>query len=278
MITITVLMDDSPGVPGTVSEHGLSFLVEHGGRSVLFDTGKTGAFLDNARTLGLDPGAASAVVVSHSHYDHGGGLRRFYDETSSRADLWTGPAFFHKKWSDEQPAARFLGIDVDAAFLKAIGVRHQELPEGSDQAADIAPGMRVICGFPRAHACERPNARFVVDRPEGRRPDDFRDEVCLSVATKEGPVLLVGCSHPGVMNMMDTAERVLGQALRAVLGGSHLVEAGPERLDETIEYLKDKRLAMAALGHCTGHLATAALSERMPSFKPLYPGARFSLP
>ena len=97
MVNLMVLMDNTAGTPGTTAEHGLSFLVERNGRHVIFDTGETGAFLDNARILNVDLAAAEGLVLSHGHYDHSGGVRTLCSSGKAPRTLWTGPSFNKSK-------------------------------------------------------------------------------------------------------------------------------------------------------------------------------------
>ena len=97
-------------------------------------------------------------------------------------------------------------------------------------------------------------------------PDTFTDEVMLAVETPKGLVALVGCSHPGIKNMLDTAEKRLGRPIYAVLGGTHLVEAAPDSLALTLAYLEQKNIQVIGASHCTGQVAM----ERLAGF-----GARY---
>lgn len=283
-MTIRTLMDNTAGLPGTTAEHGLSFWVEHAGNAALFDTGKTGGFLDNARALGVDPGKADAVVLSHGHYDHGGGLRALTETGGFRGDLWTGPGFFDPKWSDEAPAPRFLGVDFDAAYLAERGIRHRTVAAGAAAAASAAgapvqilPGLFAVAGFEPAYPLEGRNPRFVVDRDGRRTVDDFRDETCLVVDLGERIAVILGCAHPGIMTMLSAVQSRFDKPLAAVFGGSHLVEADDERLDATIEYLRASGCPLVALGHCTGERGSAALASALPSYRALCTGVRFSV-
>ena len=279
MIRIITLMDNSPGRAGTTAEHGLCFLVERDGRSLLFDTGGSGAFLDNARGLGAEPGAAEALVVSHGHYDHGGGVRALLDRTAFRGPLYTGGGFFDKKWADEEPAPRYLGVDFDGDFLLSRRIEHRTVTaSGGDTAfMEALPGVFVVNGFPRLHTRERPNPRFVVDRDGRRTMDDFRDEVCLAIEVPGGIAAVLGCAHPGIMNMLDAVRKAFGKTVVAVFGGSHLVDADAERISSTVDYLGATSCSLAALGHCTGDAGKASLAARLPAYRPLAVGAEYRL-
>ena len=282
MLRVLALMENSDGAPGTVAEHGLSFLVERDGRAVLFDSGKTGAFVDNARVLGLDLSATEALVVSHGHYDHAGGVRAFLERADGqgfRGPVWTGAGFFDKKWSLDPEGPRFTGVDFDPDYLAARGCAWNAVSAAPGRTArrEILPGLHVVNGFPRLRPIEAGNPRFVVDRGGARVSDDFSDEVCLAAEVGSGVAVILGCAHPGLMNMLDAVSAVFGKPIAAVFGGSHLVDADAERIRSTIAFLAGSGCSPAALGHCTGERGAAALAAALPAFRPLSVGAVFVL-
>ncbi|AEJ18469.1 MBL fold metallo-hydrolase [Gracilinema caldarium] len=280
-----------------IAEHGLSFWIEKEGHRLIFDTGKSGAFVQNAELLGIDLSSAEALVVSHGHYDHGGGLRTLAETAHYRGPLWTGPGFFDPKWSNESPRPRYLGLDVDRLYLESCGISCHELERGNapsilQQGAhqgqaqtrkgavkEILPGIFILGNFIRTHADEIIAPRFTVVRSGigQSQADTFDDEICVVIPLPQGLVVLVGCAHPGLMNILDTAQQVFNQKLYAVFGGSHLVEADEPRIIRTRDYLQQNGAPFIALGHCTGPLAYDLLQQEIPHILPLYTGARYQL-
>jgi len=279
MLKLRVLIENSPPQSGLLeAEHGLSFWVELDSLSLIFDTGESGSFVANARKLGIELARAQALVVSHGHYDHGGGLRALAEEARYRGPLWTGPGFFDPKWSEESPKPRFLGLDVDRDFLESHGIEHCVLESsGAGSHREILPGIHIVGGFPRLHPEETIPARFSVERQGRRQADSFSDEICVVIDMAQGLAVLVGCAHPGLMNMLDTVRNIFQKPLCAVFGGSHLVEADEARMLKTIDYLKTCGARELALGHCTGTAASELLARDLPQFQPLCTGAFFNL-
>lgn len=266
MDRIVTLIEDGRGIREALAfEHGLSMWIEREGRAVLFDTGASGAFLTNARLLGIDVSRAEAVVVSHAHSDHSGGVRALYEPASMPPPLTTGPSFFDPRYAFENGGHHYIGPDFDAAWLSAHGVEHRVVGGGGLSAtAELIPGVHLLTGFKRTHPEEAAGPRFVVDRgraggAESFEIDDFREECCLAVETRRGLVVALGCAHPGAMNMLDQVKATFGGKIRAVLGGTHLMAADEPRVEATLEYLRSLGCERIGIAHCSG----AAAAERI---------------
>jgi 7,8-dihydropterin-6-yl-methyl-4-(beta-D-ribofuranosyl)aminobenzene 5'-phosphate synthase len=225
----------------------------------------------------VDLNGLDALVLSHGHHDHGNGVRRFLGAVPFTGPLWTGPGFFDRKWSLDADGPRYAGVDFGPDHLASLGVEWVELSgrPGETAVREVVPGIFAVNGFPRRRAAEPTNPRFAVDRGGSRQIDDFREETCLAVAVAGGLAVVLGCSHPGIMNMLEAVRAALGLPVRAVLGGSHLVEAGLERAETVADYLGAAGCSLAALGHCTGDAASAVLASRLPAYRPLSVGAEF---
>lgn len=262
-LTITTLIENSPGEhKGLATEHGLSFHVAAGDTRLLFDTGQSGAILDNAAKLGIDLSNLDHVVLSHGHYDHSGGLRRLA-RVFPGFSLTLGRGFFDEKYGERGPAREFLGNDFDPAFLRSAGIPWSHLDE---PVRELAPGVRVLTGFPRVHPEETVNPRFTVRRDGRVQADDFSDEVLVALDSPQGLVVLLGCSHPGVRNMLDAVQERLGGPIFAVLGGTHLVEASRPGLDAALGYFQKSGIAAVGVSHCTGDTAMGELGRLAGGF------------
>jgi len=260
MLRITTLVENSQGEHlGLVHEHGLCFHIENGEDRLLFDTGQSDALVRNAARLRIDLGDVRHVVLSHGHYDHSGGLRPLVASGVSEFTVVTGQGFFSEKYGERGAAHEYLGNDFDAGWLAGSGIRHVTLDE---PLRELVPGVYALTDFPRIHPDETVNPRFKLRVDGGFVPDTFADEVMLVVDTPKGLVAVLGCSHPGMKNMLDAAVERLGKSVHAVIGGTHLVEASPESLDLTVEYLRRKAIPVIGVSHCTG----AAAMDRLKVF------------
>ena len=263
MVRITTLIENSPGEHrGLLTEHGISFCVAKDGRKILFDTGQSGAFMQNAAKLAIDISDVELVVLSHGHYDHSGGLRSLA-EINRGFTLRTGEGFFTPKYGFRRGAYDFLGNDFDEAFLREKGIKHKT---ASSTLEEIAPGVFILADFPRTNSDETINPRFVLEKGGAFGADPFDDEILLAVETKAGFAVLMGCSHPGMRNMLDAVKARLKGPIAAVLGGTHLVEAKGAVLEKSLEYLKSANIPYIGMSHCTGKEAMDRLEVECESF------------
>ena len=251
MLSVTVLMDNSPSANrALLSGHGLSILVEGNGCRILFDCGPDDRFMQNARKLGIPLSGLDAAVLSHGHYDHAAGLRDLAEEgTASFPPLYVGRGFFRKKHS--RSGLRF--SDLSPGWTRQDAASWGFSIHEAGGCLEIAPGIFLIQGFPRMHAEETIPGRFVLLEDGRVLPDSFSDEIVLAVRTDGGLVLIAGCSHPGILNIVDHAGSLLGH-VHAVIGGIHLADSDAARISHTISELHS-RVDVLALCHCSGDRA-----------------------
>ncbi len=251
-VRVVTLVENSGGEHlALLHEHGLSFYVEKDGRKLLFDLGQSDAFLKNAGKLNIDLSDVEFVVASHGHYDHSGGLRSLVG-VAKRFTFAAGRGFFDGKYATDGFAYEFLGNDFDEGFLDGNGIPRRTIGVGKEE---ILPGVFVLSGFPRVHADEVVNPRFRLLRNGKFEADAFEDEVLLAIDAGKGMVVLLGCSHPGLKNMLDAVKASFPKPILAILGGTHLVEASAGSLERSLAYLDALSAGVLGLSHCTGKTA-----------------------
>lgn len=246
-------------------EHGLSLYIETNNAKLIFDTGQSGGFVDNARMLGVDLQAVDRVVVSHGHYDHGGGLSSFF-KINSRAVAYmkaeTRKAFFARAAFMKKPA----GIDPGVFSDYADRIRFV------DRLTEIAPGVFLITRIPQRYPTPRGNRRLFVKNGKRLEHDSFDHELILVIREDNTLVVFTGCAHNGVGNMIESVrEHFPGEKIGAVLGGFHLKRAsridwfGASRreVDDLSRRLGESGIDRRYTGHCTGLPAFARLKNAL---------------
>jgi len=249
---------------GLAAEFGLSLHVEHAGRHTLFDTGATGAAVRNAERLGIDLARVDAVVLSHHHFDHAGGLPAFFAVNDH------APVFLRRPPEGKE-------------YFRALGVvsRHVGLEEGLleryqdrfvfvDTFTEITPGTYVLTDIVRRHDLPKGDRYLYLKQADGYVHDPFDHELVLAMRDDDGLVVFTGCGHSGVLNMIETVvQRFPADRIKGVVGGFHLIGLPvPETMAGSRSEMVDLGRAMQELpvdaywtGHCTGHKAYAVLRQ-----------------
>jgi 7,8-dihydropterin-6-yl-methyl-4-(beta-D-ribofuranosyl)aminobenzene 5'-phosphate synthase len=256
---VTVLVDDAASRKGLAAEHGLSLLIEIGRSRVLFDTGQGAALMPNARFLGADLHDLDALVISHGHYDHTGGLADVL-RLSPRATLYLHPAALEAKYARRTTAPHGV-IGTPAASLRALQAAHEHVV-WTQTAAQVAPGVRVTGEIPRETDFEDVGGPFYRD-DACVEPDPLVDDQALLIDAPLGTTVVLGCGHSGVENTLRSAARLCGRdRVHALIGGMHLLHASEDRLERTGDAIERYGVAQIAPCHCTGSAAVAYLRER----------------
>ena len=250
-LAITTLVENSRGDNKHLqAEHGLSFHVVAGETSFLFDTGASSLFLDNAKSLGIPVEATTNVVISHGHYDHSSGYPAWLDLVDpTETHLFVKPGFFDPKFCQNLVGLRTNGNPFTREDIQGRGVTIHEL---QDNVTELFPGVHSISGFPRSCPFEPTDPRYLVSHNGSLTGDDFSDEQALVLESKEGLVVLLGCSHPGVINIIDKVKATFSEPIHAIIGGTHLVVANESRIKQTAERLVDEKIPKVMFSHCSG--------------------------
>jgi len=265
---ITTLIENRPSDTDArlAAEWGLSLHISCSGRNILFDMGASGAFAGNAGHLGIDIASVDAAILSHHHYDHGGGLRRFLELNTSAA-VYLGQA----------PKGTCCG-KVLGCLKKPVGLDLQLLQQHADRLttahdpAEILPGVFLLPHILQSRPRPRGNKRLFVESGHAFMPDDFVHEIIMAIMENGRLVIFTGCAHSGILNMVDTvAAAFKGVPIKAVVGGFHLMAL--PRLNIMAESRHDvETLARSLLaypvesvytGHCTGGRAFGILKSVM---------------
>lgn len=256
------LIENTTADASLTAEHGLSFYIQAGGMHLLFDTGATGAFVQNARQLGLDLSKVDAVILSHGHYDHGGGLEAFL-ECNDHAPVYLSSHAFGDYYNG---SGKYIGLP---AALR----NHPRLVPVEDGLA-LTPQIRLDCCRGAVPVVPMESHGLQVREDEHLRPDGFEHELYLLIREGETTVCFSGCAHRGAENIVSWLRP------QVLIGGFHFKQLEP----------RDPRLTRAARNllsypcqyytcHCTGQSQYEALKEQMgPRLSYLSTGSTLVIP
>jgi 7,8-dihydropterin-6-yl-methyl-4-(beta-D-ribofuranosyl)aminobenzene 5'-phosphate synthase len=237
---VTTLVDNLTYISNLQAEHGLCFHFNLGSTKVLLDVGQTSAFLHNANMLGIDIADVDVLILSHSHYDHCGGLEAFL-EVNGKAKIYTKPSFFRPKYDVE---GRYLGYPFD--FEEVVS---RFTPISS--VIDIE-GLKIVPEIPIVNSWDTHFEGFKVETDNDLLDDCFDDELFVCYPTAEELSIFTSCSHRGISNIVQAATKLFPAPAISITGGFHLKDAPAEQVDATIAYLKTLSLNKLGVCHCTG--------------------------
>ena len=260
-VDVTVLVENMAGDPSLLGEWGLSFLIETGKHRILFDAGGGRTLFENAQALKVDLTKLDAVVVSHGHFDHTGGLEKAL-ETGGPVDLFIHPAAFAPRYfkGRDRVSREENGISREALRSKARVFRE------TTQPTLVCDGVMVTGEVPRTADFEDTGVGgFIYLDQEMKTPDVVPDDQAVFFRVPEGVVVILGCAHAGVVNTARYVRKLAGaERIYAVMGGTHLLSASPRRMQATIEAFRELGIERILLGHCTGVNSYAQLAGAFP--------------
>ncbi len=273
-LKITTLSENTnTGHERLSSEFGFSALIKLGDSSVIFDTAKKGDFIEHAQQLDADLSACKMMVLSHAHYDHCGGVMKYYNMFGgSGRTIYLKDCFFDgasEKYYDDisgskldftdgKPGYFNIGINFTEDQLKATGVDIKYMKEDSQQ---LAPGIKLHGNFTRNPL----DPKMLIKNEKGQYiVDDFDEEVAISVETSKGIVVVSGCSHTGIENIVKAIKEREGKQVYAVIGGFHLLDATETQIQNSIDTFSGLGVSHMGVSHCIGDKAKKMFCEQLP--------------
>lgn len=246
---IWTLMENTACREGLQAEHGLSLYIETGKHRILFDAGQSGAFADNAEKLGVDLSRVDLAVLSHGHYDHGGGLERFLAKNVT-APIYVNQYAFQPHYN---------GADKYIGLAPALAECGRLIPVGDE--LEIGEGLTLFScnGLEQPYPAD-PFGLKVLEKGV-LRPEDFRHEQYLLIREAGKRILFSGCSHKGIRNIVHWFRPDV------LVGGFHFMKLDPQGEGAAALEAAARDLmgypTVYYTGHCTGERQFAFLKERM---------------
>ena len=265
---VTTLIENRPNKNNQdlVAEWGLSLHIEFNDHNILLDTGSSGSFAKNAEHLSINIASIETAVLSHHHIDHGGGLKRFF-ELNPSAKVYLGET------PDGECFGKIFGFvkknaGLDKGVVTANAVRFETVNEPLEILPDVFVFPKIVGNHPKPHG----NKHLYVKKGESFTLDNFSHEIVMAIRENGKLVIFTGCSHNGILNMVDTVAREFkGTPIKALVGGFHLVALPPfnfmagskGEVEELAKSVLNYPIEMTYTGHCTGTKAFLILKDVM---------------
>jgi 7,8-dihydropterin-6-yl-methyl-4-(beta-D-ribofuranosyl)aminobenzene 5'-phosphate synthase len=235
-LEITVLLE----------KEGLSVYIREGDTRLLFDTGPDDSLLASAKEMRLDLSGVTALVLSHNHGDHTGGVMPLLKRIEKPLPVYAGTGFFREKYvSDTHTKISSL----DKQYLVERDVTLTEVGSGP---LPLGGRLYLLNGWDAPEPFEPANERYVLKEEDGWTVDPFAEETALVYEGQEELTMLCGCSHSGICGMVRKAVQTFDKPVHTLLGGVHLRRADEERLQKSAETLSELGVNVLGLSHCSG--------------------------
>ncbi len=260
-VEITVLCENSVGLPfGGIGEHGFACFIETEEGNYLFDTGQGIGISQNAMLLQKDLSSIKAIMLSHGHFDHTGGLPLVLLQRG-RVPVYAHPEIFIERF--RSGSRRSVGIPFRRSHLESLGAEFRL----SREMVEVAPGLTLTGEVPRHTPFEKGDTEMIARYEDGReiQPDPIVDDLSLVIDSDKGLIVLLGCAHAGMINILDyVIEKFNRDRIYAVIGGTHLGFSEEEQFTETLKAIGRYNIEKLGVSHCTGLDKAARLYARMP--------------
>jgi 7,8-dihydropterin-6-yl-methyl-4-(beta-D-ribofuranosyl)aminobenzene 5'-phosphate synthase len=258
-IRIITLSENTASRVNLLAEWGLSILIEADGYKILLDTGLSFSAAYNAITLGIDLSRIDKIIFSHGHLDHTGGLLDILKIVKGGVEVIAHPDIWALKYAKRpERAEQYIGVSFPKEAAETLGASFNLTKEPVWISENIVTSGEI----PMITEYEKIDPILYVKEKGELKPDPLRDDQALFLKSEKGLIIILGCAHRGVINTIRHAQKLTGiEPIYAVIGGTHLVSASPQRMDSTIAELSSLGIQRLGVSHCTGLPASATLAH-----------------
>ena len=246
---------------GAIAEHGWSVYIESDQGNFLFDTGQGKGIINNARHFKKDLSTIQGIMISHHHYDHTGGLLDVLEQTG-KVNVYSHPELFKNSYVVDEGKEKNIGIPFRREILESKGAQFKF----NTSFREIVPNLMLSGEIPRLTEFEKGSKKLLIKTAEGYTQDLIFDDQTLIVNTEKGLIIILGCSHSGIINIINYIIDKTGQNhIRTIIGGTHLGPASEETKEKTIQALKKFDIEKIGVSHCTGLKTSMRLFQEFGS-------------
>ena len=258
-IKATVLSENSVfSNLGAIAEHGWAVFLETEHGNFLFDTGQGKALLNNAKVFRKDLSSIKGIILSHHHIDHTGGLLDAVKAVATKPiDVYAHPGLFNEGYL-ARSGCKYIGVPFCRAALESAGANFTF----NTEFREISPNLYITGEVPRITDYEFGDSDILLKTSDGFVKDEVLDDQSIIIKTEKGLLVILGCAHAGIINILTYARQKTGEhRIHMVIGGTHLWSVSKDQKEKSLEALTSMGIDRLGVSHCTGFEMSMRLSQ-----------------